>query len=88
MEERAEWDKQKGDMQGEKDKADYERAMAAVDNQILDLLPRTKEAKQTVDLLNRVTMTFDVVLEKGQDHIPKVKISVENSTPKLSILTF
>jgi hypothetical protein len=39
-----------------------------------------------VDLLNRVTMTFDVVLEKGADHIPRVKISVENSNPKLSIL--
>jgi hypothetical protein len=31
-------------------------------------------------------MTFDVVLEKGSDHIPRVKISVENSNPKLSIL--
>lgn len=31
-------------------------------------------------------MAFDVVLEKGVDHIPKVKISVVNSDPKLSIL--
>jgi hypothetical protein len=60
--------------------------MAAVDNAILDLLPKAKEAKQTVDLMNRVTMSFDVVLEKGADQIPKVKISVENSQPKLSIL--
>lgn len=43
--------------------------MAAVDNAILDLLPKTKEAKQTVDLLNRVTMSFDVVLEKGLDQV-------------------
>jgi len=49
-------------------------------------LPKIKEAKQTVDLLNRVTMSFDVVLEKGADHVPKVKISVENSEPKLKIL--
>jgi len=52
----------------------YKRAMTAVDNQILDLLPKIKEAKQTVDLLNRVTMSFDVVLEKGADHVPKVMV--------------
>ena len=51
-----------------------------------DLLPKLKEAKHTVDLLNRVTMAFDVVLEKGVEQIPKVKISVINSDPKLSIL--
>jgi len=39
-----------------------------------------------VDLLNRVTISFDVVLEKGLDQIPRVKVSVENSLPKLSIL--
>ena len=60
--------------------------MVAVDNQILDLLPKIKETKQTVDLLNRVTMSFDVVLEKGSDQIPRVKISVVNTEPKLSIL--
>ena len=53
---------------------------------ISDLLPKLKEAKHTVDLLNRVTMAFDVVLEKGAEQIPKVKISVINSEPKLSIL--
>jgi len=73
-------------MQAGRDEADYARAMSSVDNQILDLLPKTKEAKQIVDLLNRVTMTFDVVLEKGPDQIPRVKISVENANPKLSIL--
>ena len=31
-------------------------------------------------------MAFDVVLEKGAEQIPKVKISVINSDPKLSIL--
>jgi len=56
----------------QRDEEAYKRAMTAVDNQILDLLPKIKEAKQTVDLLNRVTMSFDVVLEKGADHVPKV----------------
>ncbi len=51
---------------------EYQRAMAAVDSSILELLPKAKEAKTTVDLMNRVTLTFDVVLEKGADHIPKV----------------
>ena len=36
--------------------------------------------------MNRVTMSFDVALEKGADHVPKVKIQVENSSPKMSIL--
>jgi hypothetical protein len=73
-------------MQTERNEKDYQRAMAAVDNAILDLLPKTKEAKQTCDLLNRVTMSFDVVLEKGADQVPRVKVCVENSDPKLSIL--
>jgi hypothetical protein len=86
LEERERWEKEKSEMQTQRNEEEYQRAMASVDNQILDLLPKVKEAKQTVDLLNRVTMTFDVVLEKGQDHVPRVKISVENSNPKLSIL--
>ena len=61
-------------MQTHKNEQDYQRAMASVDNTILDLLPKAKEAKQTVDLLGRITMSFDVVLEKGLDHIPKVKV--------------
>jgi hypothetical protein len=66
--------------------AEYERAMAVVDNTILDLLPKTKATKQIVDLFSRVTMSFDVVLEKGGDKIPKVKVSVTNSEPAYSIL--
>jgi len=85
-EEKARWAKDKENIQSSRNEADYQRAMASVDNQILDLLPKTKEAKNLVDLLNRVTMTFDVVLEKGPDQIPRVKISVENNSPKLSIL--
>ena len=86
MEERTKWEAEKTEIGAQRDEEDFQRAMASVDNSILDLLPKAKEAKQTVDLLNRTTMTFDVVLEKGADHIPKVKISVENSAPKLSIL--
>jgi hypothetical protein len=86
LEERENWEKEKNDIRVQRNEEEYQRAMASVDNQILDLLPKVKESKQTVDLLNRVTMAFDVVLEKGTDHIPKVKISVENSNPKLSIL--
>lgn len=86
LEERQKWEQEKSQMQTQRNEEDYQRAMSSVDNAILDLLPKAKEAKTTVDLFNRVTMTFDVVLEKGADHVPRVKISVENSNPKLSIL--
>jgi hypothetical protein len=86
LEEREKWEQEKTQLVTKRNEQDYQRAMASVDNAILDFLPKAKEAKQIVDLLNRVTMTFDVVLEKGNDHVPKVKISVENSAPKLSIL--
>lgn len=69
-----------------REQEEHKRQMAVIDNSILDLLPKTKEAKQTVDLFNRISMSFDVILEKGADQIPKVKISVENSAPRLSIL--
>lgn len=74
LEEREKWEEEKNQLTTQKSDQDYQRAMASVDNAILDLLPKAKEAKQTVDLLNRVTMTFDVVLEKGADHVPKVKV--------------
>jgi hypothetical protein len=76
LEEREKWEEEKNQMSSQKSDQDYQRAMASVDNAILDLLPKAKEAKQTVDLLNRVTMTFDVVLEKGADHVPKVKVNI------------
>ena len=74
LEEREKWEKEKTEMKVSRNEQDYQRAMASVDNQILDLLPKAKEAKQTVDLLNRVTMSFDIVLEKGVDSVPKVKV--------------
>jgi hypothetical protein len=102
MEERSQWEKQKEAIISQRNEEEYQRAMQAVDNAILDLLPKIKEAKQIVDLMNRVTMSFDVVLEKGSNgsnsprspdpqqslssQIPRVKICVENSSPKLSIV--
>jgi hypothetical protein len=86
LEEREKWENEKKGMTVQRNEEEYQRAMASVDNQILDLLPKVKEAKQTVDLFNRISMAFDVVLEKGADQIPRVKISVINSHPKLSIL--
>ena len=86
MEERRQWEDEKSMMTKDKNEVDHQRAMAAVDNAILDLLPKTKEAKTNCDLLSRVGMTFDVVLEKGADYVPKVKVSVENANPKHSIL--
>lgn len=86
MAEREKWENEKADMESQRNEAEYQRAMTAVDNSILDLLPKVKEAKEIVDLLNRVTMSFEVVLEKGADHIPRVKISVQNSNPAYSLL--
>ena len=76
LEEREKWENEKNEIRQSRNEQEYQRAMASVDNQILDLLPKAKEAKQTVDLLNRVTMSFDIVLEKGVDQIPKVKVSI------------
>jgi hypothetical protein len=87
MEEREKWEKEKSELTVQRNEKAYQQAMASVDNAIMDLLPRIKEAKETVDLLNRVTMSFEVVLEKSNDGaVPKVKISVKNSNPKYSIL--
>ena len=80
LEEREKWENEKNEIRQSRNEQEYQRAMASVDNQILDLLPKAKEAKQTVDLFNRVTMSFDIVLEKGVDQIPKVKVRVAYST--------
>lgn len=81
-EEREKWEKEKAATEGpQRNEQEYQNAMKAVDNAILDLLPKTKEAKTIVDLFNRVTMSFDVVLEKGQDHIPRVKVRLVSLPP-------
>lgn len=79
MKEREAWEKEKksgGD--------DY--SMEEVDKAILEMFPKAKEAKALVDLLNRVTLTIDVILERGADRVPRVKLSVKNSIPKMTIL--
>eukprot|EP01038_Epipyxis_sp_PR26KG_P012422 gene12422-16660_t len=87
IEEREKWENEKSTNSHSNNQSEqYKLDMIAVDNMILDLLPKVKEAKQTVDLMNRINLTFDVVLEKGIDDVPIVKIHVENSNPKLSIL--
>ena len=55
LEEREKWEAEKSQMKTQRDEGEYQRAMSAVDNAILDLLPKAKEAKQTVDLFNRVS---------------------------------
>jgi hypothetical protein len=47
-----------------------------VDREILDLLPKTKEAKSIVRLMDRDSLTFDVALQRMEDSlgVPKVYI--------------
>eukprot|EP00752_Nemacystus_decipiens_P003017 g2798.t1 len=58
-----------------------ERAWQSVDKEILDVLPKIKEAKNIVGLMDRDTLTFDVALQRTEDEVgvPKVKVRVENS---------
>jgi hypothetical protein len=86
-EEREKWETEKSKITVQRNEEEFQRAMTAIDNNILDLLPKTKEAKSIVDLFNRTGMNFDVVLEKGKaENMPRMKISVVNKDPKLSIL--
>lgn len=40
-----------------------------VDKEILDVLPKIKEAKNIVGLMDRDTLTFDVVLQRAEDEV-------------------
>ena len=53
-------------------------AWQMIDREILDLLPKTKEAKYVARLMDRDSLTFDVALQRTEDNmgIPKVYISV------------
>jgi hypothetical protein len=85
--EREKWEKEKSNYQLERNEEEYQLAMKLVDQTIIDLLPKIKEAKNIVDLFNRVTMNFDIVLEGiSMDGIPKVKVKVDNIEPKYSII--
>jgi hypothetical protein len=64
--------------------------MLSVDREIMDLLPKIKEAKRLVDLMNRSELTFEASLYKTKDDsglgIPKVKIKVHNNKTNETIL--
>lgn len=40
-----------------------------VDKEILDVLPKIKEAKNIVGLMDRDTLTFDVALQRTEDEV-------------------
>jgi hypothetical protein len=52
-----------------------------VDREILDLLPKTKEAKSIVRLMDRDSLTFDVALQRMEDSlgVPKVNMYIQYS---------
>lgn len=41
----------------------------SVDKEILDVLPKIKEAKNIVGLMDRDTLTFDVALQRTEDEV-------------------
>lgn len=44
----------------------------SVDKEILDVLPKIKEAKNIVGLMDRDTLTFDVALQRTEDEVQSV----------------
>ncbi|CAM9536993.1 unnamed protein product, partial [Ascophyllum nodosum] len=62
--------------------AERERAWQSIDKEILDLLPKIKEAKNIVGLMDRDSLTFDIALQRTEKEVgvPKVKVRVENSS--------
>lgn len=40
-----------------------------MDKEILDVLPKIKEAKNIVGLMDRDTLTFDVALQRTEDEV-------------------
>lgn len=41
----------------------------SVDKEILDVLPKIKEAKNIVGMMDRDTLTFDVALQRTEDEV-------------------
>lgn len=41
----------------------------SIDKEILDLLPKIKEAKNIVGLMDRDSLTFDVALQRTEDEV-------------------
>ncbi|GMI09861.1 hypothetical protein TrLO_g15271 [Triparma laevis f. longispina] len=95
--EKDEWRKQQGlvktqeeqdAIENAKAKEEHDRAMAAVDREILELLPKTKELKKIVGLLDRDQLSFDVTLQRTDDPlgVPTVKVKVINGLTDESII--
>lgn len=40
-----------------------------MDKEILDVLPKLKEVKKVVGLMDRDTLTFDVALQRAEDEV-------------------
>lgn len=55
----------------------------SVDKEILDILPKIKEAKKIVGLMDRDTLTFDVALQRTEDEV--TFLGVQDSDCILSI---
>ncbi len=81
-------DQDKAKAQDEIEKEEHARQMAAVDREILELLPKTKELKKIVGLLDRDQLSFDVTLQRTDDKlgVPKVKVKVINNASDESII--
>ena len=89
----AEKDKWMNDTQTHKTETDaakeeHDRAMQAVDREILELLPKTKELKKIVGILDRDQLSFDVTLQRTDDQlgVPKVKVRIVNGATDESII--
>lgn len=79
MEERAKWEKERAELQAvTQRKDDSQAAVSNLDSAIMTLVPKTRKAKKLVDLLNRVRMTFEVMLERGADHVVKPLVSFKH----------
>lgn len=93
--EKLEWEKQKAQAlesgatdeeiaaKEEKQKEEQENIARQVNDQELrEVLPKLKELKQIVQILNRDMLSFDTALQgsgSGQGGIPKVKVKIHNS---------
>ena len=90
QEEKDKWlkDTQNQKTEDEAAKEEHDRAMQAVDREILELLPKTKELKKIVGILDRDQLSFDVTLQRTEDRlgVPKVKIRVVNGSTDESIV--
>lgn len=92
QEEKEKWEREKANSAAEGEQAEmmYKQAMLSVDREIMDLLPKIKEAKRLVELMNRSELTFEASLYKTKDEsglgVPKVKIKVHNGKTEETIL--